>query len=485
MTMFNPPPSATSTATNGRARVILVGRTGLDAALRLDDSIDLRRARTTVEAIGELADPDDAAAEDPVAVIVGPDADPGPRAAAFIDGLRLINPDVRVLLAGAPARPPFHGSVTAEKPVQQIRAALGQAGDEFPLPLPPLSPVASAASSSPLPRHEPQARAAAATSPVPPAPTPTLPAQHAAPSSPSPSTSSVSSATPEDLPLLEALLAGRDIILPAMSVIRRRAGVADVVFVPADAAALDGAAAPPAVGTPAPDAFQAPVAHRARVFGWLTSKRALPEQLAPHAAWLAHWLALREQQESLRRAAFVDDLTGAYNRRYFHRFLSAVIDTARAERLPVTVLCFDIDDFKQYNDRFGHAAGDEILRETVRLLTSVIRPTDRVCRIGGDEFVVIFQDPTGPRDPASKPPASVAEIARRFQRQICEHRFPKLAEQAPGTLTISGGLATFPWDGDTPEKLLQRADELAIQSKRQGKNAITLGPGAERVCSAG
>jgi two-component system cell cycle response regulator len=110
----------------------------------------------------------------------------------------------------------------------------------------------------------------------------------------------------------------------------------------------------------------------------------------------------------------------------------------------------------------------------------VIRPTDKVCRIGGDEFVVIFYEPTGPRTPASKPPSTVYEIAQRFQQEIAAHKFPKLGREAPGPLTVSGGLATYPWDGSSGEALLARADELALQSKRQGKNAILLGPGAER-----
>jgi two-component system cell cycle response regulator len=224
------------------------------------------------------------------------------------------------------------------------------------------------------------------------------------------------------------------------------------------------------------------VLHHQRTLGELRASHADQATLNGLAAWLARWLMLREQQDQLRVAAFTDDLTGAYNRRYFDRFLKTALAQASEQRQSVTVLCFDIDDFKKYNDRYGHTAGDDILRETVRLLKSVIRPTDRVCRIGGDEFAVIFHEPAGPRDPASKPPASIAQIASRFQRQICEHRFPKLAEEAPGTLTISGGLATFPWDGRTAEELLDRADQLACASKRQGKNAITVGPGAQRVC---
>ena len=145
-------------------------------------------------------------------------------------------------------------------------------------------------------------------------------------------------------------------------------------------------------------------------------------------------------------------------------------------------MVYDFDDFKRYNDAFGHAAGDEILCETTRLLRSVIRPTDRVCRIGGDEFAVIFDDPSGPRSGEGRHPTSIGAIAERFQRQVCAHRFPKLGADAQGTLTISGGMATFPWDGHDASSLLERADALALESKRQGKNLITLGPGAERVC---
>jgi diguanylate cyclase (GGDEF)-like protein len=145
-------------------------------------------------------------------------------------------------------------------------------------------------------------------------------------------------------------------------------------------------------------------------------------------------------------------------------------------------MVFDIDDFKKYNDQFGHGAGDDILRESVRLLNSVIRQGDRVCRIGGDEFAVIFADSEAPRQPGSHHPETVDVIARRFQQQICTMRFPKLGAEAPGTLSISGGLATYPWDGGDPDTLLQHADRLALESKRKGKNAVTLGPGAQAMC---
>ena len=95
---------------------------------------------------------------------------------------------------------------------------------------------------------------------------------------------------------------------------------------------------------------------------------------------------------------------------------------------------------------------------------------------------MIFFEPRGPRRVDSRPPESVYVLTRRVQQKIREREFPKLGRDAAGRLTISGGLATYPWDGADAESLLHRADELAIRSKRQGKNAITLGPGSERVC---
>ena len=97
---------------------------------------------------------------------------------------------------------------------------------------------------------------------------------------------------------------------------------------------------------------------------------------------------------------------------------------------------------------------------------------------------MIFYEPDGPREPGSTPPRSIFSIAHRFRQQICAHKFPKLGEQARGRLTISGGLATFPWDGSDAESLIEHADRLLMQSKGEGKNVICLGPGAMRVCGS-
>lgn len=267
---------------------------------------------------------------------------------------------------------------------------------------------------------------------------------------------------------LRMLLSGGDVLGPAISRLREAFAPAQVRFVlaadsDARAAASEGESA-------------VPVQHRDKVFGWLVGPAPNSADLDDAARWLALWIALQEQHAQLKTAALTDSLTGAWNRRYLDRFLAGAIARAHRQRRDVTLLLFDIDDFKTFNDRFGHVAGDEILREVVSLLRSVIRPSDRVCRVGGDEFAVVFDDPDGPRDAHSRHPSSIYDIALRFQKQIREHRFPKLGDEARGELTISGGLAAFPWDAHEATGLIEHADRLLLESKRLGKGVISIGP---------
>ncbi|NOG52782.1 MAG: diguanylate cyclase [Planctomycetes bacterium] len=201
-------------------------------------------------------------------------------------------------------------------------------------------------------------------------------------------------------------------------------------------------------------------------------------QLTKAARWLGCWLRLHARVTRLREMAYTDDLTGIGNRRFFDSFLDTAVTQARTHRQFLTLLVFDIDNFKTYNDHYGHSAGDEILIETARLMSSVVRPCDKVCRLGGDEFGVIFYDPAGSRHGTTPHPDAIEHIAQRFQEQIRAHKFPKLGGEAPGPLTISAGLASFPWDGHTPGELYEHADRAACRAKASGKNAIIYGPSA-------
>ncbi|MBX3410132.1 MAG: diguanylate cyclase [Phycisphaeraceae bacterium] len=474
-------------------RVILVGRTGLDAALRLDERIELVRVRHALEAIGEAAQSVSEIASPPV-VVVAADvrhtlesqraAESAGSLTRFISGLRTAAPGVRILTLGnGSAGPTPHEPSPFDAVIPRGIDASGlvrliQEGEPGASPGAPVSPIAPATSPacappalSPTPATVPSPGSAAPKA-VAPAPE-TRPAPVQMPRTPVIVAAGAPNLSIEksegDVVLAAALLRGSDLLDHAVVLIRERTGDPQVRFVPLTEAAPENACAVSRDGVPMGSLVGGPHTPASR--------------LTTHAAWLATWLKLRDQQVQLRTAALTDPLTGAWNRRYFDRFLATALEQARQRRHHVTLLVLDIDDFKMFNDRYGHAAGDDILVETVRLMRSVIRPSDRVCRIGGDEFAVIFHDPEGPRRAGSSAPVSVMEVARRFQSQIANCRFPKLGDGAPGTLAVSGGMATYPWDGVTPAELLAQADALALDAKKRGKNAITFGPGAQRACA--
>ncbi len=502
--------SRMSTEAHNPWRVLLVGRTGLDQTLRRDRAIELIRCRDTIEAIGELSDPIDHESPAQAVVIVSSDAidDQDREHKGFINALRLVDPGVLVLRVGdEPGH--FDACVQRDQSLGQLIDTIDScraSGVAEPVSLrfidaPPAEPEPE---TEPEPERDPSAAAPAPEQPTEPAPEPEpqvtvvvrnetfehraqvpfeqedelhqrviMGAGHDQALREGAPITHHAAVVHDDEPVVQALLLGKPILTPALCQINARLGRSDIDFVATDA---PGAS----LGVPVVVGDRAVGSLSCDDHAWLDGQgRTL---LTRHAGWLASWIRLDAQQSELRRCAFTDILTGAWNRRYFDRFLSAAIEQSRIARRPLTIMLFDIDSFKHYNDTYGHGAGDEILVEAVKLLKSVIRPSDRVCRVGGDEFAVIFYEPQGPRDPSSKPLESIYQIACRFQEQICQHHFPKLGQEAMGTLTVSGGLASYPWDGHDADSLLEQADQYAMESKRQGKNAITLGPGADSVC---
>lgn len=192
--------------------------------------------------------------------------------------------------------------------------------------------------------------------------------------------------------------------------------------------------------------------------------------------------ATQERIKHLERLATEDDLTGLKNRKYIWEFARQVIRRAQSVGGRITLLVFDVDNLKHYNDLYGHLAGDSILRQAAVLIQRCCRAHDVVGRIGGDEFAVVFWD-----DPRRKPadeserrsakadhPSEAISIAKRFVRELGKAELDMLGPDGKGVLAISGGLASYPRDGSSIEELFEQADRALLDAKRSGKNRIYL-----------
>jgi diguanylate cyclase (GGDEF)-like protein len=169
----------------------------------------------------------------------------------------------------------------------------------------------------------------------------------------------------------------------------------------------------------------------------------------------------------LREMVARDGLTGIQNRRMFDQHIQRIWQQAVREQERVAVLLADIDCFKDYNDRYGHQAGDECLRAVaVSLSQCARRPLDFVARYGGEEFAVVLYE-------ASR--EYVAEVLTRIQRSIAELNIPHEASRVAGRLTLSIGAAfILPSSTRTPHGLIQLADEALYCAKEQGRNRVVV-----------
>jgi two-component system cell cycle response regulator len=172
--------------------------------------------------------------------------------------------------------------------------------------------------------------------------------------------------------------------------------------------------------------------------------------------------ALRARIDQSLELAITDQLTGLYNRRFLDTHFAPLVQRAQSGGDAVSAMIADIDHFKSCNDTFGHAVGDDVLREFAARLASNVRPMDIACRSGGEEFVVVMPRTSGD---------IAAVAAERLRRVIATTPFrpPGLAQ--PLDITCSIGVATCE-DGDTPDTILKRADDALYEAKRAGRNRV-------------
>jgi diguanylate cyclase (GGDEF)-like protein len=182
-------------------------------------------------------------------------------------------------------------------------------------------------------------------------------------------------------------------------------------------------------------------------------------------------------REALRSQSIKDPLTGLYNRRYLTEMLDREIRRAVRAEQSLGILMLDLDHFKNFNDTYGHDAGDTVLRQTASFLINSIRVEDTVCRFGGEEFVVIL--PTADLNAAY---GRAERIRSKLRELTVLHQ-----GQSIGMITVSVGVAALPEHGTAPNVLLDAADAALYRAKREGRDRVVKAdplPAAEAQTTA-
>ncbi len=170
---------------------------------------------------------------------------------------------------------------------------------------------------------------------------------------------------------------------------------------------------------------------------------------------------LLESREKLEKMTRTDELTGLPNRRDLDRMFKAELGRAERSENPLSVLMMDLDNFKQFNDQFGHLKGDSLLTEASHFLNLNLRPADIAARYGGEEFVILLPDTTK---------RQAASLAERLRQEFAEAH--QGSDDFSPWVTISIGVATWPEDGRFKDDLIRAADTAMYAAKRAGRNRV-------------
>lgn len=207
------------------------------------------------------------------------------------------------------------------------------------------------------------------------------------------------------------------------------------------------------------------VALEARVKSALALKRERDRRRAREKELLSMTAELARANQKLRRMSSLDGLTGAPNRRYFDDALETEWRRALRQGQPLALVMIDIDFFKNYNDRYGHLAGDECLRRTAEAMGGRLRRAgDLLARYGGEEFAALLPDTK------LKGALALAESCRRAVEELAVVHEDSLA--APVVTVSLGAAAMIPDEGQTPQDLIQAADQALYRAKDGGRNRV-------------
>jgi diguanylate cyclase (GGDEF)-like protein len=176
--------------------------------------------------------------------------------------------------------------------------------------------------------------------------------------------------------------------------------------------------------------------------------------------------------ERVKQLAYLDGLTGIFNRRFFEMRIMEEIERARRFNAGMAVIMADIDQFKRLNDEFGHMLGDEVLRQVSSLFHQQVRKIDVVCRYGGEEFGILLTQANAEH---------AMHIGEKLRNMVAGWQFPGV----PRTVTISAGAAAYPEHGTTRDELVKAADAALYTAKQSGRNRICLASSIARGRAAG
>jgi diguanylate cyclase (GGDEF)-like protein len=174
--------------------------------------------------------------------------------------------------------------------------------------------------------------------------------------------------------------------------------------------------------------------------------------------------AEREEIASLRRSANVDELTNLSSRSFFHRAASRRFELSNKHNLPLACAMVDVDDFKAYNDRYGHEGGDRVLRCVADVLRESTRAEDLIGRYGGEEFVLLM----------SSEMEGAVEVGNRIRQAVERECTPERDASLKRPITVSLGIVPRTEDTQTLEQLIGAADRQMYHAKRAGKNRLSV-----------